>query len=395
MSREVPRRRRVLKLAGGLIGGAGLAGCSSQGETGTTITSTPVPGSEQLRTQIGMSYPDYEFADELRVLQWFDYWKEGMGTEFENAFGVSVEATTYTSNEELLGILETEGLDAYDVAFPSDWAVTQLIETDSIQPLDLGKFSNWENLGQRWIDDAPYDTGQQRYSVPHIWGTTGYAWNREVIDRTDLTSWDALWNPEFAGLIQMMDLPREIFCAALQRLGYSASTTDRAEIMEAKETLIQQKDLVDSYVTGEMAGRIADGAGSPIHAFSGAALAAEALLRRRRDEETTSSPIEYQVPEEGGTVWIDTGVVTAEAPHPNTAHLFLDYLLSAQVGAAITNYTLYPTPNEAAKAHLDEAILSDPAIYPSDQAMESLEFLENVGDARQYYEQAWTDIQNA
>lgn len=164
---NTPRRRSFLRTVGCLGGGFAIAGCvdSTDDSSASTATSTRA-GNEQLRTEIGLEYPDYELADELNVYQWTNYWHPNTVPDFEDAFGVAVSPSLYGSNEELYATLQNEGLDAYDVIFPSDWMVSKLIREEKLRAVDVSKLGNWENLGDRWIADAPYDGGDERYSVP-------------------------------------------------------------------------------------------------------------------------------------------------------------------------------------------------------------------------------------
>lgn len=388
------RRRQVLATSGSLLAGLALTGC--QGTTGrptgtaTGRTRTDAVNAD-LRAELGLPDPTYSYADSLRIFQWENYWPSRTITEFEQAYGVtSVTVDTYTANEAIPAALRQEGLDAYDLVFPSDWMVTALVDDGLLAPVDTDRLHNWSNLDSRWVEQAPYDTGPQRHSVPYQWGTTGIAWNTQVIQPEGIDSWDALWNPAWRGQITMLDNKRETIGAALQRLGYSLNTRDESEIEEATETLLQQRDLVLEYDSGDMPSNLADGRASPVHTWSGEAFIAYDQLRSG----SGTSPINYTVPEEGGVVWIDTATIPAEAPHPNTAHLFIDYLLSARVGAAITDFNKYATPNRAAREYVDPELLANDLVFPPEETRERLEFIRDVGDASAYYVDAWDEIRS-
>ncbi|MFC4438980.1 MULTISPECIES: polyamine ABC transporter substrate-binding protein [Natrialbaceae] len=357
------------------VGLTGLAGClgGDDDETGGTDVDTD------------------ELEDSLSVFQWGDYWPDGFVQSFEDEHDVDVSVSNFASNEEMFNSLQAGGTDQYDLIFPSDYMVNVLHEQDMIQPLDLDAIPNFENLSEMFRD-APYDPGEERHSAPYQWGTSGIGWNENMIGEVDITSWDALWDEEWAGQITMLNDMRETIGAALKRLGYSLNTTDEGEIEEAKELLIEQKDLLRTYDSSNFETNLVNEQNSPVHAWSGGVFAA---LWETYDEDEDYSPINYAIPEEGSVVWVDTAAVTAEAQHPNAAHAFIDYFLDAENGAEITNYTYYGSPNEAAEEHIADEILEDEAIYPDDETMENLEFIENIGEATQTYDQAWTEIQNA
>lgn len=389
-------RRGFLKSLCVISGTASVAGCLGGGDDGSDTTATETSaGNMQLRTELGLEYPDYELEEELEILQWTDYWHPNTVPDFEDAYDISVTVTSFGSNEEMYEILKAEGFDSYDLAFPSDWMVSKLLREERLRALDISKLRNWEHLGERWIEDAPYDSGSERYSAPYLWGTTGIAWHEAMVDDSlddvdALDSWDAMWDEAYAGQIQMMDLPRETYTAALKRLGYSLNTTDPEKIQEATELLVQQKELVTEYTGVKLIDDLVNKRATPLHTFSGSALTAQTKLR-----EDGESPVAYRIPREGGVVWIDTMVVPDGAPHANAAHAFIDYILNPTVGAMNANFNLYATPNEAAKQNVPSEHLSNPAIYPPPATIEKLEFIDDVGDALTHYEDGWETVQNA
>jgi spermidine/putrescine transport system substrate-binding protein len=394
MSERTPiDRRRYLRAVGTGALTAGLAGCVGSAGENVEETSTRSPrqsrGNEELRGQLGVEQSSYDLEDELSVYQWVNYWPRRVVRNFERAYGVSVTVDTYPSNETLKLTLETEGPDAYDVVFPSDYMVNTLADEALIQPLDVAKLPNWDNLSDRWVERAPYDPGDRRHSAPFQWGTTGIGWHEALVDGP-LTSWDAMWDAEYAGQITWLNDMRETLGASLKRLGYSLNTRDQDEIQEAAEALVQHADLVKAFDSATLEDFLINRKASPIHTWSG-----EAFIGYWELYENGSSPIDYRIPEEGGTVWVDTAAITSDAPHPNAAHAFLNYLLAAKPNAAVANYVRYATPVEAAKEYVDEDLLENPSIYPPEAVRDELEFIRDVGDATELYRKAWKRVTSA
>jgi len=389
-------RRRFLKQTGlaGTAALTGLTGCSGSGGGGGG-NGGEYPGNASRREQYGLPELEYELEDNLNVFQWADYWPTGTVAKFEDAYDVSVNVSNYASNEEMFNKLKAGGSGQFDLIFPSDYMVSVLADQDMIQALNLDRIPHWENLEDYWIDNAPYDPGEDRYSAPYFWGTSGIGWNAgmfsdSVKENLPLRSWDVMWDDRFEGDMTLLNDPRETMGAALKRLGYSLNTKDENKIDEAKEMLIEQKQLLSTYDSVNMSENLINENFSPIHTWSGAAFSAFWELYS-----DGSSPINYQVPKEGGVVWVDTAAVTRDAKNPKAAHAFINFVLSAKVNAEIANYVYYPTPNEAAKEHLPESMLDNERIYPPEETFQSLEFIKNVGDATQLYSEAWTEIQNA
>lgn len=406
-------RRTFLKTTGALgVGGiAGLAGCSGDdggtgddggddgggddgGDTTTTSeeqTTIEDRGDPAVREEYGLPELDYEIEEELNVFQWTGYWPSGTVETFEEAYGVDVNVSNYASNEEAFNKLKAGGTGQFDLVFPSDYMVSIMIDQDVVQPLDLDKLPHWENLEDRFVNEAPYDTGDERYSAPYFWGTSGVAWNSNMIGEIEGTpSWEIMWNEEYEGQMTMLDDMRETIGAALKYLGYSVNATDPAKIEEAKELLIEQKPLLLTYSSSGNDAPLQNEEVSPLHIWSGDAFIAYWALY-----EDGESPITYLVPEEGGVAWVDTAAITKEAKHTGAAHAFVNFLLNAKMNAEIANWLYYPTPNEAAREYVDQAALDNPAIYPTPDIMEKLEFLENLGQDTSLYSEAWTEIKNA
>lgn len=381
-------------MGGGDSGGNPGSGGTSDGSstsTGSGGGSAATGGNETVRNEFDLANLDYSLEDQLNVFQWTDYWPQGTVKKFEQAYGVTVNVANYASNEEMFNKLKAGGTGQFDLIFPSDYMINILAEQNMIRTLELKKIPSWENLEKKWINESPYDPGEKRYSAPYQWGTSGIGTNTQMAD-ADVTAWETMWDEQYEGQITMLDDMRETIGAALKRLGYSLNTTEEAKITEAKELLIEQKPLLLKYESTTTPELLINKQASPIHLWSGDAFRAYWELY---DDEKGSSPIQYEVPKDGGVVWVDTAAVTKQAKHPNAAHAFINYVLNARANAMITNYVYYATPNEAAKQYVDDAALDNPSIYPPKEVMKKLEFIKNIGQATQLYSEAWTEIQNA
>lgn len=391
---EATNRRTFLKATGTAVtvGVAGLAGCSgsdSDGDETTAGGTTTSDDTAELKEEYELAEVNYELEDELNIFQWSEYWHDDLIPTFEAVFDVDVTVANFATNTEMLNKLQAGGTDQYDLVFPTDHMIEIMAEQEIIRELDLEKIPNFDNLGDRFQNPA-YDPGEGVWSAPYQWGTSGIGWNEDVIGDAEITSWDAMWDEEYAGQITMMNEMRETIGAALKRLGYSLNSTDPDEIAEAKETLIQQKDLLLTYDSTEFNIKLVNEQASPVHGWSG-----DVFRAYWETYEDGSSPVNYRVPDEGGLIWVDNGVITRDALHPNAAHAFINYYLNAQVGASITNWTYFASPNEAAEEDISDDITEDPAIYPPDSVMENLEYMRALEDAREYYSDAWEEIKNA
>ncbi len=92
-------------------------------------------------------------------------------------------------------------------------------------------------------------------------------------------------------------------------------------------------------------------------------------------------------------IWSEHFCLLANAPNKENAEKFMNYLLDAEVGAAISNFNRYATPNQAALPFINEEDRNSPGLYPPDEVLARLFFFADIGDAAQLYEDAWDDVQ--
>jgi spermidine/putrescine-binding protein len=325
---------------------------------------------------------EQELAKELHVYNWSEYIDPEIYEDFEQEFGVKVIEDTFASNEDLLAKLQA-GATGYDLIVPSDYMVAIMIELDLLAEINYDNIPNFGNIDETF-KDPPYDPGN-KFSVPYQWGTTGIGYNAELFDDAP-GSWAYIFDPamasENAGRISMLNDSREAIGAALKYLGYSVNSTDEQELEQAKQLLIQQKEWVAAYDSDGFEDLLAAGEVDIGHGWSGDYFAAA--------EE--AEHVWYIIPEEGGVIWTDNLAIPKTAPSQYTAEVFIDYLLRPEVGAKITNYTWYGSPNKASAEFIDAEILEEPAIYPPPEVMEKLEFLRDVGEATTIYDRIWTEI---
>jgi spermidine/putrescine-binding protein len=326
-----------------------------------------------------------KLAEELYLYNWSEYIEPQVLEDFEAEFGVRVVEDTFANNEELLAKLQA-GATGYDVIFPSDYMVEIMIEEGLLAELNHENIPNISNLDPKFAD-PPYDPGMV-HCVPYLWGTTGIGYNGDVFDEAP-DSWAYLFDPDlasqYAGQFTMLNDVRETMGAALKYLGYSLNSTDEAELEEARDLLIQQKQWIYAYDAEQYEDLLSADETVIAHSWSG-----DVFMVAEEDER-----LWYAIPQEGGVIWADNLCIPASAPNKYTAEVFINYLLDPEVSAANSNYTWYASPNAKAAEFIDEEILEEPAIYPPPEVMARLEWLEDVGDVTPIYERMWTEVKAA
>ena len=264
----------------------------------------------------------------LAIFNWAEYIDEEELAAFGEEFDVSVTMDSYDSNEAMQPIISA-GNSGYDLIVPSDYMVTVLIGANVIQPLNKDAIPNFDNLLDEF-DSLAYDPGGA-YSAPYQWGTTGLAVNTAVVGTDFDPSWALVFDPDvagqFSGQITLLNDPREVMGAALKYLGYSVSTINIDELDEAQALVSAARDNLAAFDTDQADELLVGGETVIAHGYSGDMFV-------QFFEADNPSDFVYFVPKEGGVRWVDTMAIPFDAPHPCTAHTVINWLLTAEHGAA-------------------------------------------------------------
>lgn len=355
-----------------------IAACS--GATPPSSPDAPADGGEAPETEA--SEAPAASGGELNVYNWSTYIAEDTIPNFEQQFGVKVNYDVYESNEDLLAKIQP-GNPGYDVIVPSDYMVEIMIAEGLLEPLNKENIPNLANVDERFLD-PPYDPGNT-YCVPYQWGTAGLGYDSSKIGEID--SWDSVFNPEPGMRIGFLEDARGTIGAALIYLGYDVNTTDPNQIDEAKDLILSIKDQIVAFAPDNGQDLLNQGEVDIQYEYNGDILQIQ----------EGNPNFQYIVPKEGGIIWTDNLCIPKGAPHKEMAETFINYILDPQVGADISNYTYFGTPNKAAleQGLIDPEARENPAIYPPEELMEKLWFLVDVGDDTLLYDDAWTEIKTA
>lgn len=312
----------------------------------------------------------------VNVYNWSDYIDESILEDFEKETGIKVVYDVFDSND----ILETKllaGGTGYDVVVPSGTFLSRQIQAGVFQPLDKSKLSNlsnmWDVVSTR---TAKYDP-ENAHSVNYMWGTTGIGYNvKQVAERmpdAPVDSWKMIFDPEviskFADCgVFMLDASDEMIPAALNYLGEDPDSHDLKVIAKAEKLLLSIRPYIQKFHSSEYINALANGDICLAVGWSGDILQA----RDRADEAENGVEVSYSTPVEGALMWFDQMAIPKDAPHVENAHKFIDYIMRADVMAKASNYVYYANGNKASQELLDEEVIGDTAIYPSEAALETL-----------------------
>lgn len=312
----------------------------------------------------------------LNVYNWSDYIAEDTIANFEAETGISVNYDVFDSNEVLEGKLLT-GNTGYDVVVPSASFMERQIVAGVFQKLDKDKLTNLGNMDTALMEQVEASDPGNEHSVIYMWGTTGIGYNVDMIaermEDAPVDSWDMIFDPEIAARfedcgISLLDAPTEIVPAALNYLGLDPLSQDAGDLEQAEALIMSIRPYIRYFHSSQYISDLANGDTCLAVGWSGDVLQA----RDRAWEADAGVSVEYSIPKEGALVWFDMLAIPADAPHPDNAHKFIDYVMDAQVAADISNYVYYANGNAASVPMIDLEVTEDPAIYPTEAAKENL-----------------------
>ncbi|MCG6901692.1 MAG: polyamine ABC transporter substrate-binding protein [Rhodobacter sp.] len=316
-------------------------------------------------------------AEEVRVYNWSDYIDEALLDKFEAETGIDLIYDVFDSNE----VLETKmlaGGSGYDVVVPSGTFLQRQISAGAFQPLDFSKLPNavnlWDVIKSR---TEQYDPGNA-HAINYMWGTTGIGANVGKVAEAlgpdaPLNSLELVFNPanmeKLASCgVHFLDAPAELIPAALKYIGEDPDSHDPDVIAKAEGVLSAVAPYVQKFHSSEYINALANGDICVAIGWSGDVLQA----RDRAAEADNGVEIVYNAPVEGALMWFDMMAIPADAPNPDAAHVFLNFIMDAHNMADASNYVYYANGNLASQEFLVEDVIGDPAIYPDKATLENL-----------------------
>jgi putrescine transport system substrate-binding protein len=338
-----------------LLAATALVGCGKKAEEAATqeAAQTPVAAGEE---QV------------VNVYNWSDYIDPAMLEKFTAETGIKVNYDVFDSNE----VLETKllaGNTGYDVVVPSASFLERQIKAGVFQKLDRSKLPNWSNLDPDILQRvALHDPGNE-HSVNHMWGTDGVGYNegkiKAIMPNAPLDSWDMIFEPKVVSKfkdcgVSVLDAPSELSAVILAYLGKDPNSQDPADLKLVEDKLMSIRPYIRMIHSSQYIDALANGEICLALGWSGDVLQA----RDRAKEAGQGNVIKYYVPKEGTIIWFDMYAIPADAPHPDSAHAFINFMMKPEVAAANSNFVNYATGNAASIPLVNENVRNDPGVYP-------------------------------
>jgi len=339
-----------------------------------------------------LALPAAAAKDQLHLYNWNNYIAPETVKRFEEACKCEVVQTYYSDNEELLAKLAA-GAKGYDVLVPTGNAVQALIRGNQLKPIDIAKVPNAKNVDPA-VMNTKFDPGN-KFSIPYAMSTTIIGYNEEKMKELGLPTdtWAVIFDPKYLakvkGRVTVLDSPNELFAAALKYLGYSANDTDEKHWKEAADVIKKAKPYWAAFNASSYIKELTVGNIWLVHGYSNdifqANLDAQAAGRKFK--------IVQGMPKEGAVLAVDSMVIHKDAPRPDLALQFMNFMLDGRNSAELTNLIGSGNPNTSAAQYIKPELKALPAVFPPKDLQAKLEQLTDLTAAqRRQRSRMWTEI---
>ncbi len=310
----------------------------------------------------------------VNVYNWTDYIDPYAIERFQRETGIRVRYDVYDSLETLEGKL-LAGRSGYDVVVPtSEPTLSKLVQAGALLPLDRSKLANWRNLDPALVERVAASDPDAKHAAIYLWGTVGLGMNAERIralhPEAPLDSLDLLLKPEHARRIagcgiSIMDSAIDVIPTVLRYLGKDPNSTDANDLREVERTLMAIRPYIRTFLSGGAVEALASGQVCLAFTYSGDVIQAAA----RAEEAGRGVKISYVAPKEAAQLWFDVMAIPKDAPNPEAALAFINFMMQPDVMAGVTNQVRYPNAIPASRGAIRPEIANDPNIYPPPDQM--------------------------
>jgi putrescine transport system substrate-binding protein len=351
------------------VGCAFLLSACGGGKSGTDGSSSAGNTSPQ---SSGASDTATDSAkDTGRVLNlyiWSDYLAPNALSDFERQTGIKVNVSYFDTNETLETRL-LAGHSGFDIVVPTASYFERQIKAGVYLTLDKSKLPNLKNMDPLLMSRVALHDPDNAHGVIYTWGTNGIGYNEKMITAlmpdAPLDSWRLVFDPAVASRIakcgiSILDSPAEMMRAVLNYLGRDPNSQKPEDLSVAEATLTKIRPYIRNINSSEYIEALANGDLCVAVGYNGDVLQA----RDRARDASKGIEIKYVVPKEGSILWFDMLAIPKDAPDPQSAYAFMNYMMVPQVSADVSDFRRYATANAAAQPLVQPAVRDDPGIYP-------------------------------
>ena len=287
----------------------------------------------------------------LYLLNWAEYIDEDLIAMFEDEYECTVVMDIVQSNEAMFSKIVSDAA-PYDIAFPSDYMIGQMINCDDkdiaapiIQPLDFTKLSNYSLVETNPKDTSKFDSKLIEminkdcpelldYSVPYFWGSLGIMYNTESLDETQISTikekgWDVLFEKELLGNVKigMYASARDSIASSLLYNGYSLNSIKDEELAKAEASLYGMD--YHAWATDDLKTGVATGKYDLALVYSGDFF--DALYSAYDVPEGVEPNITFDMfAPDNNNVFFDAMVIPQNSKNTELAYKFIDFMLDTE-----------------------------------------------------------------
>ncbi|MBI4387165.1 MAG: spermidine/putrescine ABC transporter substrate-binding protein [Elusimicrobia bacterium] len=315
----------------------------------------------------------------VNFFNWFNYIGKETLPRFEKEAGIKVNYEVYSSEEEMFSKLKA-GVRGYDLFVATDYMIPRLKAMRLLDPVPHDILKNLRRIAPRFRDPS-YDPGLL-YTIPYLWGTTGIGYNARKLAKPP-QSWWSLWDERYKGRVSMLDNLRDGIGVALLLTGSPLDSKDPAQLEKARDLLLKQRGILKQYSSSTFVDDLVSGELWLAQGWSGD------VLQAARE----NTHVDYVIPKEGSFIWVDSLCLIRGAGRRAEVLRLVDYLLSPEVGAEISNSVRYATPNAEAIKRLEPTLRNDPRVYPPPAVEARLQFYAPLDpEADELWNRAWQEV---
>jgi len=361
------RRRDFLRGSAGLAAGALVgAGCGVGPQSAPKVVAQKAAAPK--------------VDGDLLIFNWTEYMNPKVIKGFAKQYGVKVTTSNFDSMPGMMAKLRSGN--RYDLIFPTADYVNRLNRQGQLRQLDRGVLRNSAGI-YPFFDDPWYDK-DSAHTVPYGMYTTGIAWRADKVGELR-GSWNDLALEAARGRTFMLDDFQEAIGQANLLNGFDLNTTDPAELERTKATLELQKEFLRGYSTNP-APNLVGGTAWVHHAWNG-----DVVNARNQSKEPEN--LKFQTCREGIPVGSDCMAIPANARHPGTATLFIDWILDPENAAENVSWFGYPMPIKGTEDAFAELAADDPQIQiTTDDLATGVQFRELPVDDKAAWDRLWTEV---
>jgi len=298
-------------------------------------------------------------------------------SEFEKRFNCTIITDYFDSNEAMYAKLRVAD-GSYDIIVPSSYMAAVMNHEKLLSKLDLSKFSNARNMDLSY--SAKTEDPHMEYSIPYAISFTGLGYNRKRLGDPIENSWNAFGNPAYFHKITMLNDMREAIGSALKYLGYSLNSIDDKQLQEAKIQMLKWKKNIAAYQTDEAKSSLAYNILYAIECYNGD------IIMMQED----NPDLDFVIPKEGTSIGVDTLVIPSNAPNPDLAYEFVNFIYEPENCANNMEYIGYLCPDKPALSLLDKEFISKITI--SEELFSKSEVIRDLGYGNEKYVSIWEEI---